>query len=82
MTRKNACYSSEIGSRYSSVWYSVLAGCSFRFLSKGHFHRVRALLALGDGRAGEAQRAFWQGLQNGGKDSEDFFALEKLVTEA
>lgn len=28
---------------------------------KGHFHRVRALLGLGDERAAEAQRCFWEG---------------------
>lgn len=49
---------------------------------KGHFHRVRALLALGSERAAEAQRCFWEGLQHGGKENPDFVALEKAVSEA
>ncbi len=48
---------------------------------QGHFHRVRALAALG--RAEEAQAAFSAGAEEaGGKDSPEFAALEPAVTAA
>jgi tetratricopeptide (TPR) repeat protein len=50
---------------------------------KGHFHRVRALLALGPDRADEAQRAFWRGLEAAnGSENPAFAALERAVSEA